>query len=118
MPDRRSIAESYLPLTNLSFHVLLALADGAQHGYAIGKQVEERSSGRLNPATGSLYQALKRLHEGGLVEEADVPEDENHDTRRQYFKLTQLGREVVAAEAQRLDELVATARSKKLIAER
>jgi DNA-binding PadR family transcriptional regulator len=118
MSDHRSIAESYLPLTNLSFHVLLALADGAQHGYAIGKQVEERSNGRLSPATGSLYQALRRLHDAGLIEEAEVPSEELGDTRRQFFRLTDLGRTVAAAEAQRLDELVAAARSKKLIAER
>ena len=60
MPNARIDPASFLPLTNLSFHVLLALGDGPAHGYAIGKDVEQRSRGRLNPATGSLYQALRR----------------------------------------------------------
>lgn len=114
MSTQRSDPSGFLPLSNLSFHVLLALGDRRCHGYAIGKDVEKRSGGRLNPTTGGLYQALKRLDEDGLVEHAPAAADRSTDARRQYFKLTTLGRRVAALEAQRLHELVADARAKKL----
>ena len=107
-------AERFLPLGNLPFHVLLALGDGALHGYAIGKEIEARSGGALDPTTGALYQALKRLTEDGLVEAlAEAPEP-SADARRRYFRLTPLGRRVAAAEAARLEGLVAAARQKNL----
>jgi DNA-binding PadR family transcriptional regulator len=115
MAKPRIDPETFLPLTNLSFHVLLALGDGPAHGYAIGKSVEERSRGRLNPATGSLYQALKRLVEDGLLEETRPTG--RGDARRQYLRLTRLGRRVLALEASRLDELVSAVRSKRLMGE-
>lgn len=102
---------SFLPLTNLAFHVLLALGDGPAHGYAIGKEVERRSDGMLSPATGSLYQVLKRLSQDGLIEDAPA---EDGDARRQAYRLTALGREVTEAEASRLSELVGVARRKRL----
>jgi DNA-binding PadR family transcriptional regulator len=103
-----------LPVGNLAFHILLALGDGPSHGYAIGKDVEQRSRGKLNPTTGALYQALKRLREDGLIEPARGAEARSPDARRQYFRLTPLGRQVAQLEAARLDELVAAARSKNL----
>lgn len=106
--------ERHLPLSNLSFHVLVALGDRVSHGYAIGKEVEERSEGRLRPTTGALYQALRRLQEDGLVEPAERPDDDNGDARRKYFRLTELGREVAAAESERLARLVEAARAKRL----
>lgn len=112
MPD----PERYLPLSNLTFHVLLALGDRVSHGYAIGKEVEARSDGRLSPTTGALYQALRRLQEDGLVEPAPEPDGVDGDPRRKYFRLTDLGRRVTAAEARRLDGLVEAARSKRLMA--
>lgn len=105
----------FLPLTNLAFHVLLSLGDGPAHGYAIGKDVEERSDGMLNPATGSLYQVLKRLSHDGLIE--DAPDDDT-DARRQSYRLTTLGRDVVEAEAARLNSLVGSARRKRLFSGR
>jgi DNA-binding PadR family transcriptional regulator len=104
----------FLPLSNLSFHVLLALGDGAAHGYAVGKDVEQRSGGKLKPTTGGLYQALKRLEEDGLIEQAPEEAERGSDARRQYFRLTDLGRRVAALEAHRLNELVAVARDKDL----
>lgn len=97
----------YLPLTDLAVHVLVAVGPGAIHGYAIGKRIEELSDGRLRPTTGSLYQVLRRLTEGELLERVDV--DEEVDGRRQYFELTRLGRRVLKAEAERLEELAAEA---------
>jgi len=102
---------SFLPLTNLAFHVLLTLGDGPAHGYAIGKEVERRSDGMLSPATGSLYQVLKRLSQDGLLENAPC---DDGDARRQSYRLTDLGRAVADAEARRLSLLVGTARRKRL----
>ncbi len=114
-PAKHDLSQ-HLPLTDLSFHVLLALGEGAMHGYAIGKEVENRSGGRLKPTTGSLYQALRRLHEDALIAEATQPKSAAAtDARRQYFKLTTLGRRVFAQEALRLEGLIAIARSKNLV---
>jgi DNA-binding PadR family transcriptional regulator len=118
LTETRGDPEALIPLSDLSFHILLALADGASHGYAIGKEVEKRSAGRLNPATGSLYQAMRRLHEDGLIAEAKPPEDGGRDARRQYFRLTTFGRRVFKLEAERLEGLLSAAREKKLLPKR
>jgi len=106
--------ESYLPLGDLAFHILLALGSGPAHGYAIGLEIEERSGGRLRPTTGALYQALKRLRDDGLVTLDAEAAKASPDARRKYFRLTGLGRDVAAAEARRLDALVAVARDRRL----
>ena len=103
-------------LSDLDFHVLLALGEGPAHGYAIGKDVEERSGGRLDPTTGALYQALRRLAEDGLITEVEGPKDV--DARRRYFSLSGKGRRAAAAEAARLDALVRTARKRRLFPQR
>jgi DNA-binding PadR family transcriptional regulator len=119
MAKRSQNISNHLPLTDLSFHILLALGDGASHGYAIGKEVERRSKGRLNPTTGSLYQALRRLHQGELIAEARKPKSAiGTDSRRQFFQLTPLGKRVFALEAQRLESLIAAAREKNLVPNR
>ncbi|SRR5690348_11623449 len=103
-------------LSDLDFHVLLALGDGPAHGYAIGKAIEEQSEGRLDPTTGALYQALRRLAEDGLIAETEGPKDV--DARRRYFSLTARGRKSAATEAARLDALVRTARKRRLFPQR
>jgi DNA-binding PadR family transcriptional regulator len=103
-------------LSDLAFHILLALGEGPSHGYAIGKDVEARSGGRLDPTTGALYQALRRLTDDGLIAPAEAPEAA--DGRRKYFALTRQGRRAAAQEAQRLDALVRTARQRKLYPQR
>jgi len=100
--------------TLLEFHVLMALADGPSHGYAIGREVELTSQGRLRPGTGSLYQALRRLDALGLIEAAPAPAAET-DARRQYFRLTRDGRRAARDEARRLEGLVRLARSKAML---
>jgi len=105
---------SFLPLSDLSLHVLLALGDGPLHGYGIGKEIEERTDGRLKPTTGGLYQALKRLADDGLVDHAPEAEADSPDARRRYFRLTPLGRRVVALEMERLEEIMDVAREKRL----
>jgi DNA-binding PadR family transcriptional regulator len=109
MPDRPSPPAA---LSDLAFHVLLALADGPSHGYAIGKFVAEQSGGRLDPGTGALYQTLRRLADEDLVAPADGPGDA--DVRRKYFALTRQGRRAAAREAARLQALVRAARQRKL----
>lgn len=108
-------SNEHTPLTDLAFHIMLALGDGASHGYAIGKDVETRSGGRLNPATGGLYQALRRLREDGLIEKVKPKPGDDRDPRRQYFRLTPLGRQVFQWEARRMEGLLSAAREKKLI---
>jgi DNA-binding PadR family transcriptional regulator len=100
------------PLSDLAFHTLLALAEGPSHGYAIGKDVEGRSAGRLDPTTGTLYQVLQRLAADGLIAAAKSPA--GTDERRKYFALTAQGRRAAAAEAARLDALVRVARKRKI----
>jgi len=108
--------EAYLPLPPATFHILLALADGELHGYAIMKSVTARSEGSVRLGPGTLYGALKRLLEGGLVDEAgERAEGAGDDERRRYYRLTDLGVAVARAEVHRLDAIVRAARRKKLI---
>src|SRR5258708_3026300 len=99
-------------LTDLAFQILIALGNGPAHGYAIGKDVEGQSGGRLDPSTGTLYQAVHRLKEEGLIVSVEPPE--RSDERRKYFQLTERGRRAAEAEARRLHSLVRTARKRKL----
>ncbi|MGB6684210.1 MAG: helix-turn-helix transcriptional regulator [Candidatus Acidiferrum sp.] len=93
--------------------MLLSLAAGEQHGYGIMQEVLQRTNGqvRLWPAT--LYGSIKRLIEAGLIEGSDErPAPELDDARRRYYRLTALGRSVLDAECERLQELVRTIRAK------
>jgi DNA-binding PadR family transcriptional regulator len=103
-------------MSDLEFHVLLALGEGPSHGYAIGKAVEDQSNGRLDPTTGALYQVLRRLSDEDLI--AAVPTPKDTDPRRRYFSLTPQGRRAAAAEAARLDALVRMARKRRLFPQR
>ena len=103
-------------LTDLAFHILIGLGNGPAHGYAIGKDVDEQSGGRLDPTTGTLYQALYRLKEEELIASVEPPE--RSDERRKYFQLTDRGRRAAEAEARRLHTLVRTARKRKLYPQR
>jgi DNA-binding PadR family transcriptional regulator len=104
------------PLSPPEFHILLAVADGEKHGYAIMQEVAERSGGRTRLGPGTLYGAVKRLLRAGLIEEADErPDPELDDQRRRYYRLSAAGRRVAAAEAERLTELVREAHAKRLL---
>lgn len=100
-------------MTELELHILLSLGDGPAHGYAIGKEIEERTGGRLDPATGSLYQVLKRLTDDGLIKPAPAPPSES-DARRRYFALSAAGRQTAAAEIRRLEDIVQLGRRRQL----
>jgi len=109
-------AESQLPLSSAVFHILMALADEERHGYGIMQEVKARTEGQVHLAPGTLYGAIKRLLEKGLIEETDEREDpELGDERRRYYRLTNFGQRVLAAEAARLASLVRQAHSKKLL---
>lgn len=109
-------SESYAPLTPAMFHVLLALAGDDLHGYAILKEVELRTAGKVQLSTGTLYGIIKRLLADGLIVELRArPPVAQDDERRRYYRLTPQGREVAAAEAERMNEIVAIARSKNLL---
>ena len=116
MPAPSPDPESVLPLTAATFHILLALVDEERHGYAIMREVAERTDGAVKLGPGTMDGSLKRLLEQGLVEESDERADpELDDERRRYYKITRFGIAVARAEARRLEELVRAARRKKLI---
>jgi DNA-binding PadR family transcriptional regulator len=101
-----------LPLSTASFYILVALADADRHGYAIMCDIAERTSGKVKLNPGTLYTTIKRLLADGLVVELDErPDPEADDERRRYYRITAYGRRLVRAEAARLEELVAMARS-------
>ena len=108
------VAERFLPLKPNWFHVLLSLANGEQHGYAIMREVLERTNGKVRLWPATLYGTLDRLLDAGLIAEANrrPPADED-DARRRYYRLTPLGRRVLAAESIRLEDLVRVIRAKR-----
>jgi DNA-binding PadR family transcriptional regulator len=105
-----------LPLTPIVLHVLLALADGDKHGYAIIKEVRRRTSGEVELGASSLYSVLKRLlAEGMVAETVERPNPALDDERRRYYRLTAFGRDVAIAELRRLESLISQARAKRLV---
>ncbi|HJU92051.1 MAG TPA: PadR family transcriptional regulator [Pyrinomonadaceae bacterium] len=111
--------EAWLPLTAPMFHILLALADKERHGYDIMREIDERSEKKVRLGPGTLYGSIKRMLSDGLIQELDErPDPELDDERRRYYRLTDLGRRVAVAEAERLERLVKSARSKKLLSAR
>ena len=108
--------EVHLPLTPAEFEVLIALADGEKHGYAILKEVTRRTRGEVKLGTATLYAILRRFVSEGLLAESEArPVASLDDERRRYFGLTDFGRRVAAAEAERMETALAMARAKNLI---
>jgi len=105
-----------VPLPPAWFHLLLALTGGERHGYALMQDVAAESGGQLRLGPGTLYGALKRLLQLGLVEESGRrPDPALDDERRRYYRLTAPGRRVLTAEAARHDRLVSLARAKRVL---
>jgi DNA-binding PadR family transcriptional regulator len=117
MPKRkaRPTVESFLPLSSTTFYILLALTEGERHGYAIMQEVASATNGSVRLGPGTLYGALQRLLDGGIVTECERPDPHRDDERRRYYRLTDFGRALARAEARRLGGLVRVAREKKLI---
>jgi DNA-binding PadR family transcriptional regulator len=97
------------------FHILLALADGQRHGYAIMQEVERSTNGEMRLPPGTLYRSIKRLLGEGLIHEAEGPAGEDDDDRRRYYEISPAGRAAAASEARRWAEVVGLARAKNLL---
>lgn len=108
--------DDLLPLTPSVFHILVALAEGERHGYAIMRQVAEDTGASLQLGPGTLYGCLQRMLTAGLVEESEArPDPKLDDERRRYYRITAFGALVVRAEAKRLAAAVAAARTRRLL---
>jgi DNA-binding PadR family transcriptional regulator len=117
MQDERNPRE-LLPLTTATFHILLTLVGREQHGYGIMQEVAASTDGQVQLGPGTLYTAIKRLRQEGLIEESDErPDPALDDERRRYYRLTDFGIRVARAEAQRLAHIVSVAREKNLLGE-
>jgi DNA-binding PadR family transcriptional regulator len=114
VPAPPSDPRRVLPLPILSYYVLLALGEGAAHGWAVIKRIRELTQESANPSSGSLYLAMVRLEDDGLIAESPTPAGD--DTRRRYYRLTPFGRDVARAESRRLERLVRRARALDLLA--
>ena len=110
--------DDLIPLTPAVFNILLALADGEKHGYAIMLEVEAHTGGLVKMGPGTLYGSIKRMLEYGLIAASDErPDPDLDDQRRRYYCLTAKGERVLRAEARRLFDQVAVARSKGILTE-
>jgi DNA-binding PadR family transcriptional regulator len=104
----------FLPLKTQWFHIMLSLAGGEQHGYGIMQEVLQRTTGKVRLWPATLYGSIKRMIEAELIEESDErPAPEMDDARRRYYRLTELGRRVLDAECERLQELVRAIQTKR-----
>ena len=110
---KRRDPETLLPLTSGMFQVLIALADGDKHGYAIIKEVDRRSGGAIALSAGTLYTIIRRFEQEGVIAESAVrPAAALDDERRRYYKLTEFGRDVARAEGRRMESALGMARAK------
>lgn len=111
-------SEPLLPLTPAVFHILVSLAAGERHGYAIMQEIARDTHGRVNMGPGTLYGTIKRLLAAGLIEASgERPDPDLDDQRRRYYRLTALGQRTLSAEVRRMAELVKVARTKRLVRE-
>ena len=115
MTKRTPDPNDFLPLTPAIAHILLALADGDRHGYAIMQEIERITDGAVRMGPGTLYGTIKRMIASGLLEEADErPDPGLDDERRRYYRASALGRSVLEAETTRMATLVGAARAKRV----
>lgn len=107
--------ESLLPLTPAVLHILLVLADGERHGYAIAQEVEAISEGQVRMGPGTLYGSILRMTESQLLEEVTSPRRDEGVERRRYYRLTTFGKRVLTLELERLTAVMNVARRKQLL---
>lgn len=100
-----------IALRGVEFHILLSVVDRPRHGYAILQEAEGRTDGRPGFEIPTLYRALQRLREVGLIRTVSAPEPDA-DERREYFEATALGRRALEAELSRLEAAVAVGRAR------
>lgn len=114
--ERRSDPADELPLTPAVFHILLSLADGEKHGYAIMQEVEEATEGGVRMGPGTLYGSLDRMLKAEYIAESEKrPVSSVDDERRRYYRLSSFGRRVLQGEVARLNRAVSRARIKKIL---
>lgn len=117
MPEKLN-PEDFLPLHKDTFHILVAVADRERHGYSIMQDIASRTGGQIQLRPSSLYSAIHRMLEDGLIEELDERPESGDDERRRYYRITPFGRKVAVAEARRLERLLADARATGLVPKR
>jgi DNA-binding PadR family transcriptional regulator len=116
MPQR-SVPASLLPLKPVELLVLTMLSAGDRHGYGIRQDIIEHTRGTIELEAGNLYRTIRRLELDGLLDESGRrPAAEGDDERRRYYRLTPFGRRVLAAELERLRELVRLGEERRVIA--
>ena len=104
------------PLTGTFFYILLAIADEERYGLEIVKEIERRTGGEVRLGPGTLYNAIKKMSETGLIEETDGPRRPgDDDPRRRYYRITKAGKRTVEAEASRLERLVKAAKTTRIL---
>src|SRR5688572_22767669 len=103
--------DAHLPLRSVEFHILLSVVDKPRHGYAILQEAEARTAGRPGFEIPTLYRALRRLRDVGLIRIA-APPAPDADERREYWEATPLGRRVLEAELARLEAAVTVGRAR------
>ena len=107
--------QAMLPLPTAHLHILMALADGEKHGYAVMREVKQMTGGEVTMGPGTLYGAIKRMLSAGLVVETDErPDPELDDERRRYYRATGFGVRVLNAETARLERLVRIAQARRI----
>ena len=110
-------AESFLPLTPATFHILLSLYEGVKHGYRIKRDVEDRTSGGIRLGAGTLYEAIQRLDRTGLISQTKSPPDvQTENARWKFYRITTFGKKTLNAELRRLEQDVGFARDLGLVA--
>jgi DNA-binding PadR family transcriptional regulator len=114
VPSPRPDPAALVPLTPAVLHVLLALADGDRHGYAIAQEIEALTLGQVRMGPGTLYGTIQRCEGAGLLAEAPAGR-RSADERRRFYRLTPLGRKVLDLELDRLQRTLAAARAKQLL---
>ena len=115
MPNTSRRVHAALPLSHVAYYLLFSLATENRHGYAIIKHVAARTQGRVELEAGTLYAAIKRMKEEGWIE--DTPSLPGGDARRRTYAITELGREILLAESQRLESMVRLAREAAVLPE-
>ena len=108
-------ADGLLPLTPTVFHILLALSQGPHHGYWIMQEVQRASEGQVGLGPGTLYGAIERMVDTGLIEEASPPDGDKPSARRRYYGVTALGSRALLAETRRMEALVGQVKAQRLV---
>ena len=112
---RRPDPRDFLPLSPVVLHVLLALAAGERHGYAIAREVEETTAGQVRMGPGTLYGSIQRMLAAGLIAAARRRHTESEDERRRYYRITPLGRRALELEVERLARVVRQAQASNIL---